>query len=116
MNKINNPKILSDDMLRSHIETVKQIQLDILKQVEFYEEATGDTKDCYKKIILDKIWKLKKIVAEFYYLSSSAIDELEGLVGEPMAYRMMCKEGIDCLTSSYTASAHQANVPLPPHH
>lgn len=98
------------------MDVVRGIKNDILKQTACYNEASGDLKDCYKKVILDKIWKLKKLVAEFYYLSSSAIDELEGLVGEPMAYRMMCKEGIDCLSSSYTASAHQANVPLPPHH
>ncbi len=97
--------------MREHSEAVRNIQLDIIKQVIYYEEATGDVKDSYKKIVLDKIWKLRKMVADFYYLCNDATNELEEMVGEPRAYRMMSQECLRYVEPSYISSVHSANAP-----
>jgi len=112
---INNPKLLSETSMRQHTEAVRSIQLDIIKQVKCYDDSTGEVQECYKKIILDKIWKLRTIVAKFYYLCSSATDELEMLVGEPRAYRTMTEENLRYLEPSYISSVRSESVPSVQH-
>lgn len=43
------------------------LQCDIRRQTQHLREATGDVADCYKKVILDKLWKLCRKQGEFYH-------------------------------------------------
>jgi len=43
------------------------LQCDIRRQTQHLREATGDVAECYKKVILDKVWKLCQKQGEFYH-------------------------------------------------
>jgi hypothetical protein len=43
------------------------LQCDIQRQTKHLREATGDIAECYKKVILDKVWKLCMKKGEFYH-------------------------------------------------
>jgi len=43
------------------------IQCDIRNQIRDFKDATGDVAECYKKVILDKVWKLCQKQGKFYH-------------------------------------------------
>lgn len=64
------------DMTR-HANRCAGAKADILAQVQFFRNSTGDVKECYKKIILDKCWKLNKMCGEFYHKELAAVSKIE---------------------------------------
>jgi len=43
------------------------IAYDIKNQINYLKNSTGDVAECYKKVILDKVWKLCQKQGEFYH-------------------------------------------------
>jgi len=64
--------------------TAKVIVLkrDIVNQMVGFKHSTGDVADCYKKVILDKLWKLNRIIGEHYLKCLGAIAEVEADVSD----------------------------------
>jgi len=56
---------------------------DILSQMVGFKNSKGDVADCYKKIVLDKLWQLSRVVGEHYLRCLSAIAEVEDDVLDP---------------------------------
>jgi hypothetical protein len=53
------------------------LQNDIEGQMIHLNASTGSVKDAYKKIILDKIWKLNRLQGEFYHKALAQTTESE---------------------------------------
>lgn len=63
--------------MEQHLRRVKGAKADIAAQIAGFKTSTGDVRDSYKKVILDKIWKLQRMNGEFYHKGLSSTAELE---------------------------------------
>jgi hypothetical protein len=50
-----------------HASQCLMLSMDIQAQMEHMNKSVGDVKEAYKRIILDKMWRLNKIQGEFYH-------------------------------------------------
>lgn len=69
--------MLSNEDLDKHMKRVKGAKADIMAQIVGYKNSTGDVQASYKKVILDKLWKLSQMNGEFYHKFLAATAELE---------------------------------------
>ena len=75
--------MLDNEEFSDYTAKVLVMKRDIVGQMVGFKNSTGDVADCYKKIILDKLWKLNRIVGEHYLKCLGAIAEVEADVADP---------------------------------
>ena len=75
--------MLDNEEFSDYTTKVLVMKRDIVGQMVGFKNSTGDVADCYKKIILDKLWKLNRIVGEHYLKCLGAIAEVEADVADP---------------------------------
>ena len=75
--------MLDNEEFSAYVAKVVVLKKDIVSQMVGYKNSTGDVADCYKKVILDKLWKLSKVVGEHYLKCLGAIAEVEGDIADP---------------------------------
>ena len=106
--------VLENDEMDAYAKGVRTIVSDLVVQMEDYEQTVGDTRDAYKKVILDKLWKLSQYVGEHYHKSIGTISELEAkFLGENPAYPLDSEKKV---TFSDTPSVVIKSVPSLPSH
>lgn len=54
-----------------------EVREDIERLKRGYENAVGEVKGAYKKVVLDKVWLAQRIVGQFYYASLATLTEIE---------------------------------------
>ena len=75
--------MLDNEEFSDYTAKVIVMKRDILGQMVGFKNSTGDVADCYKKVILDKLWKLNRLVGEHYLKCLGAIAEVEADVSDP---------------------------------
>ncbi len=73
---------MSNAEMEDHITLMKMAKVDIKNQFEGLRTSTGDVQSSYRKVILDKIWKLSQYNGIFYHKCLAAISALEAKVLE----------------------------------
>lgn len=74
--------MLDNEEFNAYTAKVFVLKKDIVSQMVGYKNSTGDVADCYKKVILDKLWKLSRVVGEHYIKCLGAISEVEADVSD----------------------------------
>ena len=105
---------LENDEMEAYAKGVRTIVSDIVVQMTDYEQTVGDTQSAYKKVILDKLWKLSQYVGEHYHKSIATIAELEAkFLGENPALPLEFEKKE---SFSDSPSVVIKSVPSLPHH
>ncbi len=74
--------MLDNEEFNAYTTKVFVLKKDIVSQMVGYKNSTGDVADCYKKVILDKLWKLSRVVGEHYLKCLASIAEVEADVSD----------------------------------
>jgi hypothetical protein len=69
--------VVEDSHLAEFVGCMRGARLDIMSQMGCYQTATGEQKEAYKRVLLDKLWKVSQLCGEFYYEVLSGIFSLE---------------------------------------
>ena len=113
--------MLDNEEFSAYVAKVIVLKKDIVGQMVGFKNSTGDVADCYKKVILDKLWKLSRVVGEHYLKCLGAIAEVEGDVADPnplsqTRYQMAEMEALlEAMNPSDTPSVVIRSEPSLPH-
>ena len=69
--------VLEDATLSDMVSVFRGVRLDIQTQLPLMMKATGSVREAYQKVLLDKLWKLDRMVGTFYYETLAATGELQ---------------------------------------
>ena len=69
--------VVEDKSLREYVGCMRGAREDILTQLPCYNRATGEVKEAYKRVLLDKLWRVSQLCGTFYYEVLGAVGELE---------------------------------------
>lgn len=69
--------VVEDKSLTEYASIMRGAREDIKTQASLYQKTTGEVREAYKMVILDKLWRTSRICGEFYYEVLNGISELE---------------------------------------
>ena len=106
--------MLDNEEFSDYTSKVIVMKRDILGQMVGFKNSTGDVADCYKRVILDKLWKLNRIVGEHYLKCLGAIAEVEADVADPNPLsqtRYAMEEMTKLLEETKLSETHPSDTP-----
>lgn len=110
--------MLDDNTVQDYATTIKRIKLDIESQKTGLKFSSGDIAECYKKVILDKLWKLSRVVGEHYLACLKEIAEEEATMSDTSllqtqtALEQMTMVVEQCRSPSSNPSVEEESVPF----
>ena len=69
--------IITNTRLEQYCESVKKAKEDIATQISGFRQSVGDVADSYRKIIMDKLWSMNRLVGEHYLEALKGISDME---------------------------------------
>lgn len=113
-------EMLDNEDFAEYAATLTKYKADITNQLAEYKDAPKEVADSYKDVILDKLWRLSKIVGEHYLKCLAAIAEAETVTnttGTATRHQIEEMEALlEATNPSDTPSVGSESEPLPQHH
>lgn len=69
--------VVEDKSLTEYVAIMRGAREDIKTQASLYQKTTGEVREAYKMVMLDKLWRTSRLCGEFYYEVLNGISELE---------------------------------------
>lgn len=96
---------------------ILRLKNDVEHLMTGYKTSTGDVSDSYKKVILDKLWKVSRCVGEHYLKVLASISDMETEVLDTTgAQTKKARAELEKLLEAHpsdTLSADSESVPSP---